>query len=128
MFRTKPEKLLRYIEDNAAGDDFELVYLWGGRKKTVKVGGGSLGGMIGLVQSVLERFTDENGGEIDYIHGDGSCAALASAPGCLGILMPAMGKAELFRTVLSGTVFPKKSFSVGDARDKRYYLECRKIK
>ena len=54
--------------------------------------------------------------------------ALAAEEGNLSVLMPAFDKRELFRTVLSEGVFPKKSFSIGHARDKRYYLECRKLR
>ena len=53
---------------------------------------------------------------------------LSQQPNSLAIFLPAMDKSDLFITVEKDGVFPKKSFSIGHARDKRYYLECRKIK
>ncbi len=88
----------------------------------------SLGGMIGTLQAFLESYTGKNGGEIDYIHDGAAVRELASQEGNFGIIMPAMDKSDLFKTVIRDGVFPKKSFSIGHARDKRYYLECRKIK
>jgi hypothetical protein len=88
----------------------------------------SLGGMISTVQSFLDTYVSENGGTIDYIHDVSALCQLANKPNCVGIIMPAMDKSDLFKTVITDGVFPKKSFSIGHARDKRYYLECRKIK
>ncbi|NLB28833.1 MAG: DUF1015 domain-containing protein, partial [Clostridiales bacterium] len=53
---------------------------------------------------------------------------LSNAPGNVGILLPGMDKGDLFRTVKQRGVFPRKSFSIGEAWDKRFYMECRKIK
>ena len=46
----------------------------------------------------------------------------------LGFLLPPMGKEQLFRTVMTDGVLPRKTFSMGEAQDKRYYLEARKIR
>ena len=53
--------------------------------------------------------------------------ALCSSPGRAALLMPEMNKRELFPSIITSGVLPKKSFSIGPALDKRYYLECRKI-
>ncbi len=53
--------------------------------------------------------------------------SLCSEPGRASLLMPEMNKRELFPSIASSGVLPKKSFSIGPALDKRYYLECRKI-
>ena len=45
----------------------------------------------------------------------------------MGFLLPAMGKEQLFKTVMADGVLPRKTFSMGEARDKRYYLEMRRI-
>ena len=63
---------------------------------------------------------------MDYIHGEDSLAALAAA-GAVGLLLPPFEKADLFRGVYLGGVLPKKTFSMGHAEEKRYYLECRAI-
>ena len=66
--------------------------------------------------------------EIDYIHGDDVAQSLGSQPGNLSFLLPPMGKDQLFRTVMADGVLPRKTFSMGEAQDKRYYLEARRIK
>ena len=66
------------------------------------------------------------GARVDYIHGEDSLAALAAA-GAVGLLLPPFEKADLFRGVYLGGVLPKKTFSMGHAEEKRYYLECRAI-
>ena len=67
-------------------------------------------------------------GEIDYIHDDDALIELAKKPDTIGFLLPAMEKSQLFRGVIADGVLPRKTFSMGHSREKRYYLEGRKIK
>ena len=82
---------------------------------------------IESLQRFLESWTSDHGGSIDYIHGKQTVQTLAQQPGVIGYLVPDMGKEMLFPYVLSGKVMPKKTFSIGHAAEKRYYLEGRKI-
>ena len=66
--------------------------------------------------------------EVDYIHGEDSLKTLAKKPGAIGFLFDGMRKDELFRSVLFDGALPRKTFSMGAAADKRYYIECRRIK
>ena len=52
---------------------------------------------------------------------------LSAETGNAGFYLPGMDKAELFRTVILDGVLPRKTFSMGEAREKRFYMECRKI-
>lgn len=54
--------------------------------------------------------------------------ALAKQPNAIGFLLPAMEKSQLFRGVIADGILPRKTFSMGHSREKRYYLEGRKIK
>jgi hypothetical protein len=83
---------------------------------------------VGTLQNFLDRYLKENGGRIDYIHGDDVTKELGSQPGNIGFVLPAMRKDELFKTVIVDSALPRKTFSMGHANDKRFYLECRKIK
>jgi hypothetical protein len=65
---------------------------------------------------------------VDYIHGEDSLRSLACEEGAIGFLFEGMEKNDLFRTVLYDGALPRKTFSMGHAQDKRYYLECRKIR
>jgi uncharacterized protein (DUF1015 family) len=84
--------------------------------------------MLAALQTFLDDFSERTGSYIDYIHGTKTVMRLSNEERCIGLVLPAMEKSELFGTVTVRGVFPKKSFSVGHAYDKRYYLECREIK
>lgn len=90
----------------------------------------------GTLQSILDELlkdSNETGNEmnkdmeIDYIHGEKAVIELCSKPGRMGFFLPVMSKHDLFRTVKSDGVLPRKTFSMGEAEEKRYYLECRRI-
>ncbi|MEG1594503.1 MAG: DUF1015 domain-containing protein, partial [Oscillibacter sp.] len=83
---------------------------------------------VGTLQAFLDSYLKENGGEVDYVHGDEITDELGAKPGNLSFKLPAMGKDQLFKTVLADGVLPRKTFSMGHAQDKRYYVEARKIK
>ena len=82
---------------------------------------------LALLQRELDRWLTENEGEIDYIHGDAALQALEDEQGSVGFRLPAIDKESLFPGILSGGVLPRKTFSMGEAEEKRYYLEARKI-
>lgn len=88
----------------------------------------TVGQRVAAADAFCRRYTAAHGGSVDYIHGDETALELGSRPGCGAVLLPSMDKEELFLSVLTGGPLPRKSFSMGDAEDKRYYLECRRIK
>ena len=94
-------------------------------------GGERLLHVAGMPVASLQRFLDgylrENAGRIDYIHGEDALRALASGGDAVGFLLPAMKKEELFPGIAAFGVLPRKTFSMGHAREKRYYLEARRI-
>ncbi len=83
---------------------------------------------VGVLQSFLDRYLSKNKGDIDYIHGDESLRALAERPQSVGFILPPMNKSAFFRGIMTDGVLPRKTFSMGQARDKRYYLEARRIR
>lgn len=84
---------------------------------------------VGTLQEFLDKYIAENGGTIDYIHGADVTEKLAKeADDRIGFILPAMAKNELFKTVILDGALPRKTFSMGEAFEKRFYLEARKIK
>lgn len=82
---------------------------------------------VGTLEAFLAAWLPAHpAARVDYIHGEEAVRALA-AQGAVGVLLPPFAKSDLFRGVVLGGVLPKKTFSMGSAREKRYYLECRKI-
>lgn len=73
----------------------------------------------------IHRLVDADGNVKDYIHGETECRELAERLGLTAKIMPPYEKERLFRDVIENGVLPKKTFSIGHAVDKRYYLECR---
>ena len=65
---------------------------------------------------------------VDYIHDVDATEALARQENAIGFIFDGMGKDQLFKTVICDGALPRKTFSMGHSADKRYYLECRKIK
>ena len=97
-------------------------------EKRLILNGFTIGRLIGSAEEFCQTYMAEHGGTIDYIHNDDTAERMGRGSGCGAILLPKMEKSELFSSVISSGIFPKKSFSIGHAEDKRYYLECRRIK
>jgi hypothetical protein len=83
---------------------------------------------VGTLQTFLDQFLSHNGAEnIDYIHGEEALVQLSTPAGRVGFYLPAMSKHALFETVIRDGVLPRKTFSMGEAHEKRYYMEARRI-
>jgi len=112
-------------KDSDAAQQFTVIL--NGSKTVYGIGAPTSNLTVGSVQSFLDAWLKENGGKIDYIHGADVVENLAKEQNSLGILLPDMQKSELFPTVIKDGALPRKTFSMGHAADKRYYMECRKI-
>ncbi len=77
----------------------------------------------------IKKYISENGGEVDYIHGESNLKELVdNTPDSVGIIFNKIQKEDLFKYVVNNGPFPKKTFSMGEGIEKRYYLEGRKIR
>jgi hypothetical protein len=111
----------------------------GARQAVGLIGGGQQFGVIeidqpasnlavGTLQPFLDNFLKEGGAEmIDYVHGADVLERLALQPDNAGFYFAGMHKSELFKTVILDGALPRKTFSLGHAREKRFYMEARKI-
>ena len=88
----------------------------------------TLGERVAAAEAFCRDYIRRFGGELDYIHGDDTARSLGEDPDCGAVLLPPVEKTGLFLSVLTGGALPRKSFSMGHAQDKRYYLECRRIR
>ena len=83
---------------------------------------------VATLQEFLDKYMVENPSiRIDYIHGEDVVTELGSQEGNIGFYLSPMNKNALFKTVILDGVLPRKTFSMGEAEEKRFYLECRKI-
>ncbi len=106
-----------------------LAYSVGGQTGTITVPGPEQQLEVGTLQAFLDSWLAEHPkARIDYIHGADVAIELAKQPNTVAFLLPAMEKDSLFPTVIHDGVLPRKTFSMGESYDKRYYLEARKIR
>ncbi len=82
----------------------------------------------GTIQLVIDRMLEEKKGEVDYIHGSDVTLELGAKKGNLGIILPDVSKENFFSDMLKDGAYPRKTFSIGHANEKRYYMEARKIR
>ena len=136
VFGVKPEELLsalvEYYPGAKRGDGaggHKLAYVYGETQGVVSVPDPAAQLPVGTLQNFLDWYLARHKGvRVDYIHGEDVARKLAAQPDTVGFLLPAMGKEELFPTVIRDGVLPRKTFSMGEAHDKRFYLEARKIR
>lgn len=83
---------------------------------------------VGILQEALDQYLATVPHEIDYIHGEAAVEDLSSKPNAIGFLVPGITKDSLFPEIAKGGVLPRKTFSMGHAEEKRYYLEARRIR
>ena len=83
---------------------------------------------VGTVDEFVEYFLENHPeARVDYVHDEAAVRSFCEKEGAVGMLLPAMRKGDLFRGVVLGGVLPRKTFSMGHAEEKRYYIECRRI-
>ena len=110
------------------GEGHTVAYTWAGGTGFITVPEPKVQLAVGTLQNFLDTYLKEHGGEVDYIHGDAITDELGAKPGNVAFKLPAMGKDQLFKTVMADGVLPRKTFSMGHAEDKRYYVESRRIR
>ncbi|MGM9639940.1 MAG: DUF1015 domain-containing protein [Faecousia sp.] len=125
---TDPQALLKALEPWCAPGGYPIEWYAGSQSGTVYLDPSRSQLEVGALQQFLDEYLARNPGKIDYIHGDDDLKNLAAQENAIGFLLPAMAKSQLFRGVVADGVLPRKTFSMGHAREKRYYLEGRKIK
>ena len=122
------QEMIRAV-DNASGEKQAMGLVGGGRGfGVVEIRHASTNLPVGTIQAFLDPFVNDGGAEkIDYVHGEDVTVRLGSQPGNAGIYLPGMSKSDLFKTVILDGALPRKTFSMGEAREKRFYMEARKI-
>ena len=82
---------------------------------------------VGTIDEFIEYYIKRHSeARVDYVHDEPAVRALCKK-GAVAFLMPPFAKSDLFKGVVMGGVLPRKTFSMGHAEEKRYYIECRKI-
>lgn len=122
------EEMVKAV-DNASGEKQAIGLVGGGKQfGVVEIANPSSNLPVGTIQAFLDPFVKNGGAEkIDYVHGEDVTVRLGLQAGNAGIYLPGMSKSDLFKTVILDGALPRKTFSMGEAREKRFYMEARKI-
>lgn len=117
------------LVDSADGEEQAIGLVGGGRQfGVIKIAKPASNLAVGTIQSFIDAFLKAGGAEkIDYVHGEDVVERIALQPGNAGFYLAGMHKSDLFKTVILDGALPRKTFSMGEAREKRFYMEARKI-
>lgn len=133
VIKVDPENVIKALKefypDSADTDNGgqKITYCFGDTEGTVYIKNSDSNLSVGTLTAFLDKYLAENGGEVDYIHGSDVVKKLSSENNSIGFILPSMEKAQLFETVIKDGALPRKTFSMGEAHDKRFYLECKVI-
>lgn len=83
---------------------------------------------VGTLQIFIDDYLKDKNSSVDYIHGEDICRTLGAKNGNIGFILPPMNKSDLFFGVIKDGALPRKTFSMGEAYEKRFYLEAKMIK
>ena len=120
--------LARGMSLQAAGEGHRFTVVSADGEETVTVADPEGAIPCETIQKFLDDFLARHPGSgIDFIHGEGSLRTLAGKPGTVGFLLPEIDKHAFFRDVEKLGVLPRKTFSMGEADVKRFYMEAKKI-
>jgi hypothetical protein len=125
--------VMTWSDENMADVEFgnkneqSFVLLGHGWENTLSFANPTAALTVGTIDEFLEYYLEEHPeASVDYVHDEPAVRALCQK-GAVGFLMPPFAKSDLFKGVVMSGVLPRKTFSMGHAEDKRYYIECRKI-
>jgi hypothetical protein len=111
-----------------SGERHSFSYVTAGGSGTILISNPKYSMVTQSLQVFLDHYIKgDKKARVDYIHGDHAVKMLGSREGNVGFYLPSIDKRSLFKTIVTDGVLPRKSFSVGEPDEKRYYLECRSI-
>ncbi|MBQ9985019.1 MAG: DUF1015 domain-containing protein [Oscillospiraceae bacterium] len=121
------EALSEYYELSADAEQ-KFVMITENGAEEIRIANPTSNLTVGSLQKFIDDYLKANGGRVDYIHGEDVVNRLGAEPGNAGFILPVISKDSFFPTVICDGALPRKTFSMGDAWDKRFYLEARIIK
>ena len=131
MFNVEPENVLEELKQffKQEKGNTNITYTYNGKEGNISINIPEEKISTGVIQEFIDQYISNNpNAKVDYIHGVDDVKKLSSNKNSIGFIYEGISKDTLFKSVKSTGSLPRKTFSMGEARDKRYYLECRKIK
>ena len=135
MFDVDPEAVMAafkeyypQMSEEFRGGGQRVTAVYGHTEKKLYISGSACSVSAGTIQQFIDDYIEKHGGSVDYIHGGNVVRMLAFEPNRIGFILDGIRKNELFEGVIHEGALPRKTFSMGEAADKRYYLEARRIR
>ncbi|MBK6644965.1 MAG: DUF1015 family protein [Anaerolineales bacterium] len=122
-------EMTQRVDNDVPGDKQFIGVVGGGQEfGVIEIAHPSTNLAVGTIQAFLDPFVKNGGAEkIDYVHGEDVVERLSLQSGNVGFYLAGMHKNELFKTVILDGALPRKTFSMGEAKEKRFYMEARRI-
>ena len=133
MFNVNPidviDELKKFYKTNTDGKGQKITYCFGDENRTLYVENSAEALEVGTLQKFIDKYLENNSdGMVDYIHGEDVVVSLSKKDNAIGFILSPMDKSDLFNGIEKGGSLPRKTFSMGEASEKRFYIEARKIK
>lgn len=131
VFDCNPQQLLERLMDYypgakyGAGEGHNIRFFCGNQSGSITIPEDIAPLAIGALGSFLDCYLESESGRLDFVHGDDVLERLSRGENTIGFVLPAIDKSKFFASIIEGGSMPRKTFSMGNASDKRYYLECR---
>jgi len=128
MYDVQTHKLMAFLRETCCAErGYPIRVFCGGEESLIHLDRSKGLLPVGILQHALDEYLAQNPGRIDYIHGEDTLRELCRKPASMGFVLEAIPKGDFFRGIAEDGVLPRKTFSMGEAREKRYYLEAREI-
>ena len=124
----QPEEFLALMNQQCGAEDgYPVEWYAGDHKGCIYVDRQKGKSAVSIIQNFLDQNLQDTSKQLDYIHGEDVLQKLAMKPGKLGLILPAIPKGNFFESIVVDGVLPRKTFSIGHAQEKRFYLETRAL-
>ena len=130
VFDVDPEDIINEMRKELSNNaNTEVKYVYGEKEGSLNIYVPAEKLCTGVIQDFIDGYIKTHPkARVDYIHGENDVKQLAKNANTVGFIYEGISKNTLFASVEAAGALPRKTFSMGESKDKRYYLECRKIK
>ena len=121
------KKFVEALESAMSGETSETTIYVGAEAQTISFPSDPIDG-VKKIQAFIDDYVKENGLTVDYVHGADDLKKICARGGAVGIELKPIDKNSFFTYIVKNGTLPRKTFSMGEANEKRYYIEARKVK
>lgn len=121
------EKFVTALKDEMRGEPCKTTIFVGDKTDAIPFPSDPIDG-VKKIQNFIDEYVKDTGLTVDYVHGDGDLKKICAERGATGILLKPIDKDSFFAYIVKNGTLPRKTFSMGEANEKRYYMEARKVK